>query len=418
LERADAVLDAAARRQGVALVRQILPTADDDLAVVYGPITGADDSRVDRLLGALGRTATGTPGGEDALWLAVVPEGNDSENDGESPVLGIAAAPAMSWQRQAPWASAAAVAVTTPSQVEAVLANLLDHPPVALSPRAVLRLIGRITGTGGIAWTSQRSEMRAWRPALGSARTLVAITLDDDGRVLDRHAMPSITTRTADQIDVLIPIAPETATVAILAQDDIIAQVVKPLAGPDPGTAMLRGDDLTWAIDHPRGLPMTLTLEARLAPARALGLATDTTTAITWTMLESWCSCCANRHTPAWHHYLLSSATPLRVVADDGWHAVIMPLGVAPGVDTAAVVRIRHLPDGRLWADGPGQPNWNVGGPDGPARVRSRLLQPVAGTTIALNMRVAGTTIRDRPSALLAATLKLDGTSTRGTDRT
>ena len=408
--RADAALTAAAGRVGIVIQRYRLPTVDDDLAVLYGPLRDAHDGRLENVLAALQRTAVCTPGAEDALWLAVVP-GNEA------------------WQRSEPGAAARLVAVATIAGVEAVLLNLAQTSQSEMKPaQEVLRLAGLVDRHGGIAWQSVRQELRslppvavvtpvagtsavarsvvttAAAPTAGIRRAagpqFIAVVLDAQGVVVHQQ---TVSPSTSDHLALLIPLPPAAAAVEIRHRltavendsfpDVTVARVVRPTSSLQL-SATLKGDLLQWQVSQADGLPEWLTLEAALAEPAQLG---QTTVALPapeplWTILERWNACCHVQRQPLWSRYSLRGVTRLRVVADDGWHSVTASLsGPVPGAVQA--MRIRRMSDGRLWADGPGTPSWSV---PGAGIIRQRLLSVEQPGKIELRMRSGARTVRDQ----------------------
>ncbi len=403
--RADAALAAAAGRVGIVIQRYRLPTVDDDLAVLYGPLGDAQDGRLENILAALQRTAVCTPGAEDALWLAVVP-GRES------------------WQRSLIGAAARLVAVATLGGVEAVLLNLAQtdqtdqtdqtSKPELKPAQEVLRLVGLIDGHGGIAWQSVRQEFRRLPQlavaTIASVRAasgphFKVVILDAQGVVV--HQQP-LSLLASVHLAVLIPLPPASSAVEIRHRlygsepdafpEATVARVVRPTSSLQLSST-LKGVLLQWQVSQADGLPEWLTLEAALAKPTQLGQTTVELPAPepVWTILERWSACCHLQRQPLWSRYSLRGVTRLRLVADDGWHCVMADLsGPVPG--TVQAMRIRRMSDGRLWADGPGTPSWSVAGA---AVSRQRLLSVEHPAQVVLRMRSGSRMVRDHVAVAL-----------------
>jgi hypothetical protein len=394
--RADAALAAAARRTGLIIQRQWLPTVADDLAVLYGPVN-PQDGRLDGILSALQRTAVCTPGAEDALWLALLP-GDDA------------------WQRHQSATAAALVAVSTVAGLDKLLASVLETANAPMSdPQEVLRLAGSVDRQGGIAWQSVRQESRrlpAQRASPANAPlhhpSLIAVVLDAQGHVIHEQPLLSVAPVTDDHLALLIPLAMAAVaveirqrfTTAVVSDHDVtVARVVRPTSSLQL-SAKLAGDRVQWQVSQADGLPEFLTLEAALAAPQQLGWTEVNQPApeSSWTKLEGWSAGCEEQHQPQWSRYALRGVLELRLVADDGWHSVAVKLS-GPPPKPAATLRIRRMADGRLWADGAGTPAWSAGGV---AVGGQRLLSVEQPGKVELRMGRGSRTVRDHLAIALS----------------
>jgi hypothetical protein len=358
---------------GVGIACQVLPTLDDDLAAIYGPVTGADDGRVDRLLATLAAAAAVTNGAEDALWLALLPG-------------------TRAWSRAAPADAALRVAAATASGLAALLAQMSGV--TAPSPRTVLRLVGTMDAFGGVAWRSTRAEERALGSGGGVDFGIAAVALDDEGRVLATQPLRAVSDKTRGSIACLVPLMPETTAVELRdARGTVLASVRRPLGRPSLGEVAVEDGELAWSYEHERGLPARLVLEAALPTAPTLAGFAAPTTPASWVPLERWDSCCRPGAEVAWQRYALPSGAFLRLVAEDGWYQAVAPVSGDPP-QLAGSLRIRRMPDGRLWADGAGQPSWHLPGSKPPSRARL-LAAPAEGGTVTLSMRIGRELIHD-----------------------
>jgi hypothetical protein len=178
-----------------------LPWVEDELAVLAGSLGRADDPRTTLLLEAIDRAAARTPGRENALWIALVPDGADHQ-----PPLGVVV----------PGQAALAVAVVSPGGAVPTFARMLQHwaddpPPTTaflLEKRAIpafasmttnvrgpatrLRIVGDLVDRSVRLVDLPRIDtMRAAGPGAPIETGLTALCLDARGREIPRTSAAS-----------------------------------------------------------------------------------------------------------------------------------------------------------------------------------------------------------------------------------
>ena len=318
-ELADALVDVEFSEE-LAISSRTLPFLADDLATLAKEPTGPGDPVLGNLVDALARAAAEAPGGEDALWLAVVP------GKGR-------------WAQVVPAAAALAVGVAPLAGLAAAVraAFPLDAPaPAPERPR--LRLLGHFAPDGSLELDDLAREREPRRAGPGAALDTgaVAICLDDGGRTLAVHALRSA--RPGGRFVALFEATPDLRTVLLQGPAGDEVRLTQP-ESPPVFAARLDGDfHVAWDYAHPNGITPCVTVEVGreglFAPVAELD------------------SCFNDADLP---RHDISAGDAVRVVASDGWNTVATDLG-AVGPTTAVILRRVH--DRLFWADTP--PDFDV----------------------------------------------------------
>ncbi len=315
-----------------------LPWVPDGLAVLSTRVTSADDPRVPRLLECAARTAVLTPGLEDALHVLLVPG-------------------ARALSVQVPAEAAAGVAVATAPGLPRVLQKTFPRCERE-SPREAttrLRLLARRTDTGACLLESVREEtQRAAGPGAPYDTGLEAVAFAE--RNLEMHRFPVSAFRKAGPapLDLLFPISPEVIAVEIQSKGRTMQRIERVLAPPELSKVKVRNATVTWEYRHASGAPPRISIEAGRAGLFTPFLPVDAS--------------CEEVRLPL---HRLAPGTCLRLVAGDGWNAVLHGLDARPPAGPA--VTARRVTPGQWWADVP--PSWPVLWTFGKSTSRERIFR-------------------------------------------
>jgi hypothetical protein len=365
---ADAAREAlltAAKRMNVALANESireLPWLDDSLAVLASDVRSAEDPRIPLLLEELSGVATRTVGFEDALWLLLVPDERDTapesggEGGGPIEIESSGASPSSLLRSQnllpgvekhLPAEAALAVAVSDRRGLAPLFQRLFPSNASAPSTRPAtprLRLIGTIQRDGEVLLEPPREEVRHAGPGAEIDSGVLAVTLDGDGRELQRVPIKTLREFTPARFALLLPVSPEVQAVELRLGDELLelrvdAQVLDRLLRiPGPPTLTLAAGsaegELSWTYSHPvSALP---SFEVELVDGQLS------------TPLLSVDACARSIKLPL-HHFGNDRKLHVRLVASDGWNADAKTLDVDFSGDGALIAR--RVSSSLWWAE-------------------------------------------------------------------
>jgi hypothetical protein len=346
LASATRLLDRAASELGVELSIVDLPWADDELAVlVEQPVSDRDPS-LPRILDALSHRALITPGFEDALWLVMLPD-DEEETD------------VARWE---PGYAARALAIAAPPAIARLLADVFANPVPASQPARYLAIHGTLAADG-VDVTETRVDRRRAGPGARTKSALEAITLDAAGRELARHEVRVLSKARPAQLDFLIPISDEVASVELRGASQQLAVLgrtrgeltieVKSASDAPPYS-------LHWNWKHDRNARPSVSLLLRRGALATPVVAID--------------PCYDETELPLWRY---ATGDGLSLYATDGWNASerVVHDGTIERELTAVV---RRLSDGRFFADVPRDAavSWRLDGVPRGDGTRTLSLQP------------------------------------------
>jgi len=337
-------------RAGVAFIGiDELPwSAEEALEVVDGPLTSKDDPRCNEILEALAWTAAQTPGHEDALWVAVLPdltpdvEGEPVGGDDVRRTVPVG----LHVIRNA--GAARAVALSTVSDLPALIGEAAGRGAFAIveRPCARLRLMGELRGDD-VRLMTPREEPRAVGRGDPGQTSVTLCQVDAEGQLLSRRALQTLRPSPA-RFAVLLAVSEKTAAVEFRKKDKVLHRVTRPRLGPDQElpVPVLPEDALPptyrWSVGlHPLGLTLVGALEGvvrRRSDSQRelrvpLGMGTP---------------CCTCVEVPA---SAIQHLEGVEVVVSDGWNMVRSRGRVVPRASGAST-RIVALGGGRYWVDG------------------------------------------------------------------
>ncbi|WP_428267255.1 hypothetical protein [Haliangium sp.] len=341
-----------------------LPWVSDELAVAAGPIADGHDSRAAAILDGLRRAALVSPGGESALWVAVLPD-PDSNGDGAG------------WYRWSPATAAFAVAVTTERQLETLVRELLHAGWARDVPltRRCLRVLGTVSGSR-LQIESVREEARPWAPGSNGDRASDSDAGEPvsfewhlfDGRGSRVATLPAAIShdRSPSLVSALVPIDPNTHAVElrrVIAHHSVpLHTIYRPVGAPAITFNALTYDSgahtgaAAWAYEHTNASMPTLVLELLRGPI--------------WTAAVELPPCVVEVALPMQR---LGSFDSARISACDGWNQAIAELPDADPISNDSAAAIRRLDDGRIATEWEGPVRWYLNGelmrvnPDDPA---------------------------------------------------
>ena len=320
-------------------------------------VKSIDDPRIGRLLDRLSHTALRTPGGEQALWLVVVPG---------SRTLAVFK----------PAEAAAAVAVATISGLEGLLEKVFEPRGQRVERASMdrLRIVGRLLPEQALQVLSSRVESaaRIVGPGASQPSGFVAVALDAADRELHREPIACLSAARPVHFGLLFPVTAEVASVELRNETETLCTIRRTDASPlvrgpkQPGETAptppeLRDDVLHWTYQHPRGVRSQAIVEVSRD-----GI---------WTPFASLDAC---RDAQALPLHRLQRIERVRIVASDGWNATEKEIGA--DINGRAPVIARRVSATAWWADvAPGWPfTWHA--PGLPPRT-TRLLEVAPGAT-------------------------------------
>lgn len=369
-EAAHQALKRASRRLGASAKVVDLPWVEDALAVMETLPSDAGDPRVPYLLEHLERAAARTPGLEQAVWIALVPERGKAEasiGDGWSP-LGAGQ----------PGEAALAVAVASPTGVIAALTDIfrkVSEPPhatrealavdratrpievlhaAARRPASRLRLVGVLTGDAIRLIDAPRLDLaRGAGPGAPAKAGLTAVCLDQSGREVARGAVG--THRRGDDVGftALVAITEDVAAIELRVMSQTALRVVRP--GGSPQLAKI-----TQARLEPHA-QFAFSWQLASGSASAVVIEVAATEGF-WVPIAELCGCSQRDLVPLWR--LGPGAYSARIVATDGWNVATVEIAADDawhGARRGPFV-LRRVGDGKLWADIPASatPHWTT----------------------------------------------------------
>jgi hypothetical protein len=368
LESALPVLKRAARPLGLDLDVNELPWLDDELAAfIELPATDADPA-LHRALEALAHRALVTPGFEDALWLALLP--------GDVPDPPTAA-------RWVPGYAARALAVAGPVDVGGLLADVVARSAPARPAGRYLALHGTLTADS-VQLTETRVDDRRAGPGAPSKTGLEVVSCDAAGRELARHNARVLSEQRPAQLDLLIPLSDEAATVelrcgsrTILALARVDGELTLDVAPVDPQTPPKQ---IEWSWTHDRDAPPAVSLVLQRGPIATPALALDPHLPVA--------------EIPLWR---FRDADGLALYATDGWNAAEHAV-YSGAISRGLTAVVRRLGDGRYFAEVPFDADvaWYLDGEPCGENDHTLELNPGDAGELVLEARRGTVVVRDR----------------------
>ncbi len=360
------------RNRGL-LVMDGLPRISDELAVTAGPISDAQDSRAAVMLDSLRRTALVSPGGESALWVAVLPDiatihgGSDHSDPGYGN---------PGWHYWTPATAAFAVAVTTESHIEELVRELLraGWPRDVPAARRCLRILGTVSGAR-LHLESAREELRPLARGTMAAGSLgsgdgghAGSNASYEWHLFDAHGhrvamLPATIShaRSPSLVSALVPVDLNTHAVELRRIHAGHSIGLRTIHRP-AGVPSIEFEDLhynsaketwtaSWTYSHTKACMPRLVLELS---RQVVG---DQSTVLIWTEAVRLPPCVSEVALPMQR---IGSFHSARISACDGWNEAHADLEDGDPQTNNAAAAIRRLDDGRIATEWNGALQWEL----------------------------------------------------------
>jgi hypothetical protein len=269
--------------------------------------------------------------------------------------------PAAAFERHVPAEAALCVAVANRRGLPALLEALYPlgvAAPEARPSTARLRLIGTIRSDGSVELEMPREEGRRAGPGGGVDSKIVAVTLDDEGRELQRVPVRTFRQNAPSRFALLLPVSPAVRAVELRAPDDELLPldvageaVPRLLRIPSRPSITLEAGvqegELVFTYQHPLSIQPSIDVEIVDGPLATPAIAVD--------------ACERSVQLPL-QHFPAGKRFRVRLVASDGWNFDAKTLD--RDFTGAGVVILRRLNGSQWWADTDrdGVFSWTLGG--------------------------------------------------------